>query len=306
MRTVPAALQAHLDSGVTTTCRLLCITLTSGQQFGMTTLDQDVVYQGVTYSAVNGMDTSVIATDSGLSVDNGEGYALLSADVPGITVSMALTGQFDDAQWELLLINYRDHSMGHIVLDAGDVGEVRVANDAVFMPELLSYVMRLRQAIGTVWSIRCRGIFGTPRNSPTGCGVNAELLWMSGTVTAMSDEPRRVFASSDMTGIDPAPVPGRVRWTSGPNASERLYQVEAYGPGTGTIALLEPVPFDIEVGHTFDLRPDCAKNPTACAAYGNYVNYNGEPLIPVGDGAEVLTPGSQTPGGFVGSEVVEP
>ncbi len=47
---MPAALQAHLDSGVTTTCRLLRITLTSGLSFGMTTLDQDVVYQGVTYS----------------------------------------------------------------------------------------------------------------------------------------------------------------------------------------------------------------------------------------------------------------
>ncbi len=253
------------------------------------------------------MDTSVIATDSGLSVDNGEGYALLSADVPGITVSMALAGQFDDAQWELLLINYRDHSMGHIVLDAGDVGEVRVANDAVFMPELLSYVMRLRQAIGTVWSIRCRGIFGTPRNSPTGCGVNAELLWMSGTVTAMSDEPRRVFASSDMTGL--APVPCARQGCAGPAArtpASGCTDGQAYGPGTGTIALLEPVPFDIEAGHTSTCARDCAKNPTACAAYGNYVNYNGEPLIPVGDGAEVLTPGSQTPGGFMGSEVVEP
>jgi hypothetical protein len=84
-----------------------------------------------------------------------------------------------------------------------------------------------------------------------------------------------------------------------------LYQVEGYGPLTGTVALVEPTPFEIVAGHTFRIRPDCDKTPATCAAYGNFLNYKGEPLIPVGEGTAVLSPQASIPGGFQGSEVIE-
>ena len=141
-RNIPPALLAHLQQNVTTTCRLLRITLNDGRVFGLTTLDREVEYLGVTYSAVNGFDPSITATDTGLSVDNAEAYALLSADVPGITVEMVAAGELDDAQWQMMLINWADLSMGHMIIDAGDVGEVNTEDGVVFMPELLSYAMR--------------------------------------------------------------------------------------------------------------------------------------------------------------------
>ncbi|WP_299589781.1 DUF2163 domain-containing protein, partial [uncultured Microbulbifer sp.] len=70
MRQIPPALQAHLDSGVTTTCKLLKITLSDGRQFGAATLDRDVVYEGLTYYAQNGFDSSIIASDTSFDVDN--------------------------------------------------------------------------------------------------------------------------------------------------------------------------------------------------------------------------------------------
>lgn len=305
MRTIPTALRAHLQQPVTTTCRILRFILADGGIFGLTSLDRDVVYQGVTYSSVNGFDSSVIATDAGLSVDNSEGYALLSADALGITLEMVVSGQLDNAQWEMLLVNYRDLNMGHMIIDAGDTGEVTTQSGVAYMPELLSYAMRLRQAIGHVDSRTCRATFGTPANTQTGCGVNAEVLWMSAAVTGMGDEPRRVFADRALL-LTPSPIPGRIRWTGGRNASaSRLYQIEAYSSVSGTIGLLEPLPFDVQVGDTFDIRRDCPKNPTACTAFGNFINYKGEPLIPIGDGVPLLTPGGQIAGGFVGSQVVE-
>ncbi|MBN7822257.1 DUF2163 domain-containing protein [Bowmanella yangjiangensis] len=304
MRRIPAALLAHLQQPVTTTCRLLKISLADGREFGMTTLDQAITYMGVEYSAINGIDSSIIATDTGLSVDNAEATALLSSDIAGITVEMALAGDLDDAQWEMMLINWADTSMGHMVIDAGDIGEVRVVDDMVYIPELLSFAMRLQQSIGHVWSRRCRAVFGTPANSQTGCGVDAESIWQSGTVTAVGSEPTRVFADSSLL-LDTAPVPGRLRWLTGPNASNRLYQVEAYSNVSGTIALLEPVPFTIAPGHTFEIRRDCNKSPSDCIGYGNFINYKGEPLIPVGDGLETMTPSAQVFGGLSGSEIVD-
>lgn len=306
MRNIPAALKAHLQGSVTTTCRLLRFTLRDGRQFGLTTLDRDVIYLGVTYRAVNGFNTSVIATDTGLSVDNAEAYALLGQDALGITLEMVAAGDMDDSQWMLMLVNYRDLTMGHMIIDAGDVGNITVDNGVAYSPELVSYAMRLRQSIGGYDSRTCRAVFGNPADGQLGCGIDAEALWQPAVVTGVSDdEPRRVFASSS-TILNPQPIPGRIRWTSGPNASaNRLYQIEAYSTVSGTIALLEPVIFPVEDGHEFDIRYDCAKTLAACKSYGNLINMKAEPFIPTGDGLEGMTPNSQIVGGVLGSEVID-
>lgn len=306
MRNWPPALIAHLQQPVTTVCRLLRVQLYDGRVYGMTTLDRDVEYQGLTYSAFTGVDPSVIATDSGLSVDNGEGYSLLS-DTPtrGITRQMVDAGELDDAQWRMMLVNWADLSMGHGLLDSGDVGNIKVEKNACVL-ELVSYVIRLRQPIGGLDSRTCRATFGNPAAGQLGCGVNADALWISGTVTGVStDEPRRVFADSTLL-IDPAPIPGRVQWLTGMNAARnRLYQVEATSLVSGTIAMIEPAPYPIQVGDTFRVRPDCAKTLAACKSYGNVLNMKAEPFIPVGDGLETSTPSAQIPGGVLGSEVID-
>lgn len=304
MRRIPSALLAHMQQPVTTLCRILRINLADGRRFGLTTLDRALTYQGVEYSALNGFDSSIIATDTGLSVDNAEARALVSATVDGITAEMAMAGELDDASWEMMLLNWADTSMGHLVLDAGDIGEVTVVDGAIYVPELLSYAMRLRQSIGHVWSRRCRATFGTDANSQTGCGVDAESLWVSGTVTAVdADDAFRIFADSSLAGLDPEPSPGRVRFITGKNASARLRQVEGYGDATGTVALFEALLFPVEVGDQFEIRPDCNKSPSDCIRYGNFINYKGEPYIPVGDGLETMTPSAQVFGGLSGSAV---
>lgn len=279
--------------------------MTDGRVFGLTTLDVSLAFEGVTYSARNGFNSSVIASDTGLSVDNAEAMALLSTSVPGITAGMVVAGELDNAQWRMLLVNYKDLSMGAAIMDGGDVGQVELRDGMAYMPELLSYAMRLRQSIGHYDSRTCRAIFGTEPNSQTGCGVNAEALWENATVTGVGDEKRLVFSSTNLIGHSENLVPGRIRWTSGDNQGVRLYQIEAFGDGTGTLSMFEPLPFDVQLGDEFQVRPDCNKLPSQCAAYGNFINFKGEPLIPVGDGVQVLTPSSQMPGGFVGPEVIE-
>uniref|UniRef100_UPI00261B7E14 hypothetical protein n=1 Tax=uncultured Microbulbifer sp. TaxID=348147 RepID=UPI00261B7E14 len=106
----------------------------------------------------------------------------------------------------------------------GDIGEVRTVKNTVFIPELLSYAMRLRQSIGHVDSITCRAIFGTDADSQTGCGVNAEPLWQPATVTAVSgDEPKVTYKVSNIASLPTAAKRWRVRWVSGDNVSARLY-----------------------------------------------------------------------------------
>ncbi|WP_444931504.1 DUF2163 domain-containing protein [Microbulbifer sp. SSSA002] len=291
MRVIPSALQAHLNSGVTSTCRLLKITLSDGREFGATTLDRNVEYNGITYYAQNGFDPSVIASDTSFDVDNAEGYSLYATDVPGITVEMAERGELDGAEWTMYLLNYRDLSMGVIELDGGDIGEVKTVRNTVFIPELLSYMMRLRQSIGHVDSITCRGIFGTEANSQTGCGVNADALWQSATVTAVdSDEPKVTYRVDDIATLSTAANRWRVRWKSGDNVSSRLYQIEAVDTASGQITQIEPLPFAVEIGDALEIRPDCDKQYSTCQAYGNELDFKGENLIPIGQASD--TPGA--------------
>ncbi len=303
MRNCSVALQAHLDQAATTTCRLLKITLRNGQSFGITTLDQDIDYDdgaesggAVTYVATNGFDPSAFSADTGFSVANAEAYALISEVVDGITEEMVNAGELDDAEWICYLVNFRDLTMGHMILDAGDVGDVTTRHGILWIPELLSYVMRLKQPIGGVWSLRCRAIFGTPHASPTGCGVDIAPLWVYGTVQTVGAETDRVFMGDSVSGDSSSvpPFPGRVQFLTGTNAG-REFSTEAV---TGnTVTLSETTNYAIDIGDTYRIRPDCKKRylEDCIETWNNGPRFKGEPLIPVGDGAEVQTPSAELP-----------
>lgn len=302
MRNVPATLQAHLDQVATTTTRLLKVTLRTGLSYGLAMLDRDVVYDDgsgeITYVATNGFDPSTLASDIGFTVDNAESYALISNDVSGVTEEMIARGDLDDAQWIMYLVNFEDLGTGrHVILDAGDLGEVRVRYGMVWIPEILSYAMRLKQPIGTVWSRKCRAIFGTPAASHTGCGVNTSALWVTGEVTAVGAESNRQFTGTALeTSPSMRPFPGRLQWLTGPNAG-REFATEAIA---GLVCTLnETTAYAIQVGDDYRIRPDCLKRyqEDCITRWANGPNFKGEPLIPVGDASQGQVPGAQIPRG---------
>lgn len=313
MRTVPYDLQTHLNGTATTTCRLLRIEAadSAGTTFGFATLDRSIKYDDgdgeVIYSGTNGFDPSALRSDMGYSVDNAEAYALISDDVnPGITIEDIEAGLLDDATWKCYLVNYENLTPGnHILLDAGDIGQVRTRYGMVWLPELLSSLVRLRQPVGGVDSITCRAAFGTPADSQTGCGIDAESLWVTGSVTAVSAESDRVFdiAIDDASSLVTPPSPGRIQWFTGDNAGNRLGWVESLVGDT--VSLVEPTRKPVQIGDTFRIRPDCRKRyiEDCIGIWNNGINFKGEPYIPVGDASQIHTPGSQLPGGggFIGA-----
>jgi len=308
MRSVPPALQSHLDGHSTTTCMLLKVTLRNGDIFGLTSLDRDVVFDDgetgvVTYVATNGFDPSMIATDIGFTVENAEASALISDDIPGITEQMVEAGQLDDARWAAYLVNYLDLGQEHLVLDAGDLGEVRTQHGLVWISELLSYAMRLRQPVGHVWSRLCRAKFGSPAASHDGCGVDVSGLWDTGEVTEIGLESDRNMTGDLTTSSNwpVTPVPGVLEWLTGDNVG-REYSIEAFA--SGEVTLNEPVPYPIQIGDEYQIRPDCRKRYTedCIDTWANGENFKGEPHIPVGDATALQVPGGQLPGagGFYG------
>ena len=303
-RHVDTALMQHLQGQVLTVCELLRLQLDDGRVFGVTSLDRDIEHDGLVYRAYQGLDSSVIATDTELTVGNAEVSVLIRAmEQDGLSLDQVRSGVLDNAQYQFYLMNYESPSQVHM-LDAGDIGEVKVSNEHYVTTEILSYAVRLRNSSGGVDSIRCRAVFGSYQHDQRGCGVNADAMWRDGTVTGVGDEQRRIFADSSLP-LGTESHTYRIRFTSGRNKSPRLYQVEAYSLVSGTIALIEPARFDIEIGDTFQMRPDCNKLPDDCKKYGNFINYKGEPWIPVADGLEGLTPSAQLAGGVTGGAEIE-
>lgn len=290
-RTIPIALQAHLDQPVTTTCRLLRIALRDSRVFGVTSLDADVTYDdgrgAVTYSANQGVDLSAISASADMSVSNAEAQSLLVTTLPGITEAMIEAGELRDAEWTLYLVNYRNLGMGHVILGAGDIGEVTKRWGLLWVPELLSYSVRLTQAIGTHWSRTCRAIDGSPAEGQLGCGRT--ITSYPGTVTAVGAESDRQFTGNHTAGTFPL-APGRVVWVTGANAGRTGF-VEVHA--SGAVTLGNAMPYAVAIGDTYTIADTCPRTWAACVARANQLNFKGEPLIPTGDAPSVSTPGAQ-------------
>jgi uncharacterized phage protein (TIGR02218 family) len=299
-RVIPIALQSNLDETVQHNTRCIRFRLKDGTVLGFAQWDQDITYDhgdgyGPTdYSASQAIDPSTIASDVNYSVANAEGRILTRTDLTGLTLEMVEAGALDDAEWDMFLLDWRNPVTGSAALiDGGDLGEASTEHGLVIIPELLSYGMRLRQSVGSVWQRPGRCIFGTPADSQTGCGVDAEALWEEGEVISVGGESDRTF-----TGDAGAYFPGRLEWLTGDNAGSRRYAIESVDGSAITLA--ETTPFEIVASDTYRIRPDCTKLKTGalgCDSYDNWPNFKGEWTIPVGDGAAGSVPGGYIPGG---------
>jgi len=80
VRTIPADLQAKLDSGVTTLARCWILTRTDGAVQGFTEHDEDIVVGSVTCRAGSGLSGSEATAKLGLAVDGSEFTGALADD----------------------------------------------------------------------------------------------------------------------------------------------------------------------------------------------------------------------------------
>lgn len=301
-REIPIAFQGHLDGSSTTTC--LCVRIEPVSPgyapIGVTTRDRDLKFQDEIYHAAVGLDSSARTAATDMSVDNSEGTSLVPEfDVP-VSERDLIAGAYDYASWVSYLVNYEDPSQ-FVELARGELGQVRVLNGLSFTFELLGMTKRLKQSIVEKDSLRCRAIFGSqalgsgaPVTQRFPCGFETTGLWVLGSVVTVGEENTISF-ETDLTQADGFFKPGMLRWLTGPNTG-RTYEVEDFT--SAVVWLTFPTMFPVEVGDTFEIRPDCTKwkdDANGCKAWwgGAWVlHYRGEPFIPVGDTGQVNAPGA--------------
>lgn len=284
MKTVSAALLAHLKGPLTTTCTLLRLSRLDGTEMGFTDHVADTVYDDgngeLTYSAGTGYTRSAIQAASDLSVPNLSVDWLL--DSAAITADDLRAGVYDFAELRVYLVNYEDLTQGHLYLQRAKLGEVTLKG-GVFTAEVRGLAQALQTNFVEVFTADCLADLGDAR-----CKVDLAAFTETGTVDSVAIARRQFTATITGARADGFFNGGALTWTSGANNGIKCeVKLHAAGP---TLTLFLPTGKTIAVGDTFSVARGCDKTRETCRdIFANLDNFRGFPDIP-GMDAVLQTP----------------
>jgi uncharacterized phage protein (TIGR02218 family) len=277
MRSIPPALQAKLDAGVTTLARCHILRRRDGVTMGFTDHDRDLVVDGVTCRAGSGLRASEATARLGLQVDGSEFSGALADD--SLTEDDLAAGRWDGAVVRVFLVDWSEPHL-FVLLAAGTVGEVRREGFA-FAAELRSPSDRLNQDSGRLYTATCGADLGDAR-----CRVdlNAPAFKGTGSVTALAGTA--VFAAAGLGGFaDGWFTGGRLVFSGGANAGlaaeVKIHRADAGGV---SLTLWQSMPQVVAAGDTFTVTAGCDKRFATCRdRFANAENFRGFPHIPGND-----------------------
>lgn len=209
MKTVSAALKAHLEGSLLTVCTLWKVTRTDGLVFGFTDHDQNVTFSGITYLAATGHNPSSIKTTAQLNVDNLEVQSMLSSST--ITEADIQAGLWDFAGVLIQVVNYNDLTMGSMIMRQGWLGNIKTGRHN-FVAELRGMTQPLQQQIGRVYAPACDAALGDSR-----CTVNLANFTVTGNVTTATSA--RQFTDSTRAEANGYFEGGLITWTARPEGT---------------------------------------------------------------------------------------
>jgi uncharacterized phage protein (TIGR02218 family) len=276
MRTIPTALQAKLDSGVTTLCRCWLITRTDGVTQGFTDHDENVVLGSVTCRAGSGLSGTEATHKLGLAVDGSEVSGALADD--SLNENDLAAGRYDAAAVELWLVDWSEPSLS-VLLAKGSLGEVKREGTA-FTAEVRGLSQRLAENSGRLYTATCAADLGDARCK---IDLNDTALRGSGMVAALT--ATSAFSASGLDSFaDGWFSAGKLTFTSGANIGLSVEVKNHRNDGTVTLDLWQAMPEPIAAGDAFTVTAGCDKRFQTCHdRFNNVINFRGFPHIPGND-----------------------
>lgn len=276
MRTIPLALQTHLDSGTTTLCYCWKLTLRSGQIIGFTDHDEAVVFDGVSFEAQAGFSSSEIHSSLGFAVDNLEASgALKSAQLDEVRLNAV---DYDHASIEIWRVNWQDATQ-RILQRKGHLGEVNYGQGH-FKAEVRGLAHLMNQPKGRLFQFGCDALLGDAR-----CGVNLNLGAFRGVATIAAVRENS-FDVSGLNGFaDDWFTRGVLSWNIGPNAGRALAIKRHRAFATSSrVDLWQAPKFVIAAGEQIIVNAGCDKQFATCKSkFANHLNFRGFPHMPGND-----------------------
>ena len=274
MKTLPAGLQAHLDTGATTLAWCWRLMRSDAAIFGFTDHDRDIAFDGTTFEAASGFTSSDIRQSVGLSIDNLDVTGALRSD--RLNETDLAGGLFDGAAIEIWRVNWTEPEQ-RLLMMSGSIGEVK-RGEAAFTAELRGLAHYLDQQQGRTFQYACDATLGDARS---GIDLGGPAYQGAGTVTAASSAYQ--FAASGLDAFaDGWFAGGLLTWTSGGNADRRM-EVKRFASagGAAEIELWRSMASPITPGDGFTITTGCDKPfPTCKAKFANQLNFRGFPHMP--------------------------
>lgn len=286
MKTIPAALQAHYDTGNTCLAYAIVIQREDGALYGFTSHDQafsmDVspwgfVSSELVFNAEQGFSASDIVSTAGFEVDNLELTTLDDGTL--FDRDEVLAGAWTNAEFRIFRYRW-DVSPVTIENDVetlirGWFGEVTL-NQNTFRIELRGLAQKLQQTVGIVSTKTCRARLGD-----SACTKDLTSFTHTLTVTGVTD--KRTFTASGATQDPDYFGEGVITWLTGDNATGRAHKVRTFEAGVFTLSL--PTVLPIQVGDTFTAVAGCRKRliEDCKTKFNNVLNFQGEPHRPTVD-----------------------
>lgn len=276
MRTIPSALQAKLDSGVTTLCRCWIVTRRDGLVQGFTDHDEDIVLGGTICRAGTGLTGSEVAQKQGLAVDSSELSGALSADT--LNEDDLAAGLYDAADVELWLTDWSEPAL-RVMIAKGTLGEVR-RDGTAFVAEVRGLSQALGEESGRLYTSGCAADLGDGR-----CKINLDASAYKGAGTVLAVTAASNFSASGLDAFaDGWFTAGKATFTSGANAGLSV-EVKSHRLSGGVrLDLWQAMPQPVEAGDAFTVTAGCDKRFATCHdRFNNIVNFRGFPHIPGND-----------------------
>ncbi len=277
MRTIPSALQAKLDSGITTLCRCWRIARRDGVILGFTDHDEDVPLDGLLCHAGTGFAGAEATARLGLAIAGSE--ILGALDDEALSEADLAAGRYDGAGIEIHLVDWSEPSL-HVLLAKCVLGEVR-REGAAFTAELRSLADRLNEESGQRYTARCSADLGDAR-----CAVDLTDPRFRGSGTILSLRGTSSFIASGLNDFDDGWfTAGRLAWTSGANAGFAIEVKRHRLAGSEVVIdLWQAMPEPLASGDAFTITAGCDKRFNTCREkFANVINFRGFPHIPGND-----------------------
>ena len=285
MKTLPAGLQDHLNTGATTLCWCWKLTRNDAVVQGFTDHDVDVVFDGVSYSAASGFTASEVQSTLGLAVDNLTVSGALSSDT--INEADLAAGLYDNAAIEIWRVNWASPDQ-RVLMRKANLGEVKRGKTA-FQVEVRGLAQILNQPVGRAYGNGCDADLGDAR-----CTIDLSNSLYRGVGAVVAATDARQFTASSLDAFsDGWFTGGKVVWTSGANAN-RAMEVKRHGVSAlgVSVELWQAMSETVAPGDTFTITAGCDKQFATCKTkFTNAANFRGFPYMP---GNDAVTAGPVT------------
>lgn len=267
------ALQAHLQTGLTTTCRCWAITRSDGQTFGFTDHDMELSFDGLTFKASTGLTATAIEQATGLSIDNSEAMGALSdASVREEDIE---AGRFDGAEVQAWLVNWADPAQ-RMLQFRGSIGELRRAGGA-FHAELRGLTDLLNRPLGRTYQKPCTAVLGDGNCRFTldtpGYRAEAEIVGLEGAAVRLKGADGADEGWFERGRLDVLDGTARGLWAS--------IKLDQRADGGRDVTLWSAIGGGLAVGDRVQLTAGCDKRMTTCRLkFNNILNFQGFPDLP--------------------------